>query len=344
MIRSSRWLKAASLCAAVTAAALASNAQADDIKARQLKFAFVNNAEHSQGLGAKRFAEIVAQKSGGKINVQVYPAGVLGGDLQVISSLQGGTIDMTAVSAGLLVSRDKSFGIFDFPFLFANAKEADAVVDGAFGKRMNERVLAQGLVNLSYWDIGFRSVANTKRPIIKAEDIKGLKIRVIQSPIYVDFFRALGANPVAMPFSELYTAMETRTVDALENPISNVDINKFYEVSKYLSITNHMYNPMLVLFSKKIWDGFSADERKLLSSAAEEAKVYQRKVSRDQDAESLAKVRKAGLQVNDVAPAEIARMHQLAQPVIDKYRKEVGEDVADAMAKAVQDARGSVKP
>ncbi|VTU38311.1 Extracytoplasmic solute receptor protein YiaO [Variovorax sp. PBL-H6] len=334
-----RWL--AVPCAAL--ALLAAGAQAADIKARQVKFAFVNNAEHSQGIGAKRFAELVAQKSGGKINVQVYPAGVLGGDLQVISSLQGGTVDMTAVSAGLLVSRDKAFGIFDFPFLFANAKEADAVVDGPFGKRMNERVLGQGLVNLSWWDIGFRSVANSKRPIVKAEDIKGLKIRVIQSPIYVDFFRALGANPVAMPFSELYTAMETRTVDALENPISNVEVNKFYEVSKYLSITNHMYNPMLILFSKKIWDQYTPDERELLTSAAEEAKLYQRKVSRDQDAQSLETVKKAGLQVNEVAPAELAKMRQMAQPVIDKYRKEVGEDISDAMDKAVREARANSK-
>lgn len=336
-----RWL-AALPCAALALLA-AGASRAADIQQRQIKFAFVNNAEHSQGIGAKRFAEIVAQKSGGKINVQLFPAAVLGGDLQVISSLQGGTVEMTAISAGLLVGRDKAFGIFDFPFLFASAKEADAVVDGPFGKRMNERTLSQGLVNLSWWDIGFRSVANTKRPIVKAEDIKGLKIRVIQSPIYVDFFRALGANPVAMPFSELYTAMETRTVDALENPISNVEVNKFYEVSKYLSITNHMYNPMMIIFSKKIWDQYTPEERQLLTAAAEEAKLYQRKVSRDQDAQSLATVKKAGLQVNEVAPGELAKMRQLAQPVIDKYRKEVGEDIAEAMDKAVQEARAAAR-
>lgn len=342
MTRFSLARRLAALSCAVLALS-AAGALAADIKPRQIKFAFVNNAEHSQGIGAKRFAELVAQKSGGKINVQLYPAGVLGGDLQVISSLQGGTVEMTAVSAGLLVGRDKAFGIFDFPFLFANAKEADAVVDGPFGQRMNERVLSQGLVNLSWWDIGFRSIANSKRPIVKAEDVKGLKIRVIQSPIYVDFFRALGANPVAMPFSELYTAMETRAVDALENPISNVEVNKFYEVSKYLSITNHMYNPMLILFSRKLWDQYSPDERALLAAAAEEAKLYQRKVSREQDAQSLATVKKAGLQVNEVAPAELARMRQMAQPVIDKYRKEVGEDIADAMDKAVRDARAAGK-
>jgi len=330
------WL--AALCLPLAAMA-APGAHAADIKPHQLKFAFVNNAEHSQGIGAKRFAELVAQKSGGKINVQLYPAGVLGGDLQVISSLQGGTVDMTAVSAGLLVGRIKEFGIFDFPFLFANAKEADAVVDGPIGKKMAAKLTDQGLVNLSYWDIGFRSIANNKRPIVHAEDLKGMKIRVIQSPIYVDFFRALGANPVAMPFSELYTAMETRTVDALENPISNVDVNKFYEVSKYLSITNHMYNPMLILFSKKIWDQFNADEQKLLTQAAEEAKVYQRRVSREQDAHSLETVKKAGLQVNEVPPAELAKMRAMAQPVIDKYKKEVGEPLADEMYAEIQAVR-----
>ena len=315
-------------------------AQAADIKTRSIRFAFVNNADHPQGLGAKRFAELVAQKSGGRIKVQLYPAGVLGGDLQVINSLQGGTIDMTAISAGLLVGRIKEYGVFDLPFLFNNVAEADAVVDGPFGQRMNAMLGDHGLVNLSWWDIGFRSVANSRQPIVRAEDLKGLKIRVIQSPVYVDVFRALGANPVAMPYSELYTAMESKAVDALENPISNMDSNKFYEVAKYLSITNHMYNPMLILFGKKIWDQYTPDEHKLLLEAAEEAKIYQRRVNRDSDARSLDVVRKAGMQVNEVAPAEIAKLRQLAQPVFDKYRKDIGDALVGDLQAQIQTVRG----
>ena len=200
------------------------------------------------------------------------------------SSLQGGTIEMSMMGTGLLTGMDKDFGIFDTPFLFDNAKEVDAVLDGPVGTKLIDKLPGKGLIGLSYWDHGFRILTNSKRPISKVEDIQGLKIRVQQIPVFIDMFSALGANPIPMPFPELYTALETGAVDGQENPFISVDTNKFYDVQKYASNTRHAYSPLLVLAGKKFWDQLSNDERTILLDAANEAKPYQREVSRTMDA------------------------------------------------------------
>lgn len=198
------------LATALVAASLVSGAHAQD---RTIKFAFQNQKDHPQAQGAQKFADLVAAKSGGKIQVKLFPGGTLGGDLQTVSALQGGTVEMTVLNAGILSAQTREFGIYDFPFLFASPQEADAVTDGPFGKKLLDKLKAKNLVGLAYWELGFRNVTNSKKPITKAEDLAGLKIRVIQSPIYIDMFNALGANAVPMPFPELYTALEQKAVD-----------------------------------------------------------------------------------------------------------------------------------
>src|SRR5215207_2105951 len=150
-----------------------------EIKDRTLRFAFQNALEHPQGQGAKKFADIVEQKSGGKIKVRLFPSGQLGGDLPTVSALQGGTIDLTVLNAGLLVGQVKEFGLFDLPFLFVSAKQADAVVDGSFGQKLSETLVPKNLVGLGYWDLGFRNLTNSRRPVTKLEEIQGLKVRVV---------------------------------------------------------------------------------------------------------------------------------------------------------------------
>ena len=137
-----------------------------------------------------------------------------------------------------------------------------------------------GLVGLAYWELGFRNVTNSKRPLAKLEDFSGLKLRVLQSPLFIDTFTALGANPVPMPFPEVYTALEQKVVDGQENPITVIVDSKFQEVQKYLSLTRHIYNPQAVIMSKKSWDKLNAAEQKIIQDAAREATAYQRQVSR----------------------------------------------------------------
>ncbi|HVL43362.1 MAG TPA: DctP family TRAP transporter solute-binding subunit, partial [Acidovorax sp.] len=238
------------LATALIAASLLPAAHAQE---RTIKFAFQNQKDHPQAQGAQKFADLVAAKTNGRIAVKLFPGGTLGGDLQTVSALQGGTVEMTVLNAGILSAQAKEFGIYDFPFLFATPQEADAVTDGPFGKKLLDKLSAKNLVGLGYWELGFRNLTNSKRPITKAEDIAGLKIRVIQSPIYIDLFNALGANAVPMPFPELYTAMEQKAVDGQENPFSTILSSKFAEVQKYLTVTRHMYNPQAVIVSKKFW-------------------------------------------------------------------------------------------
>ena len=233
-----------------------------EIKSRSIKMPIVNNIEHPQGVGAKKFAELIEQKSGGKIKVRVYAGGTLGGEQQVASAMQGGTVEVSMMAPAQLVGNFKDFLVLDFPFAFANEREADAVLDGPLAGSCWSRCPTRVWWALAYMEQGYRSITNSKRPITKLEDIQGLKIRTILNPLYIDMLNALGANAVPMPFPELYTALETGTVDGQENPYSTVEASKFDEVQKYFSNTRHIYNSQLLLVSKKFWDSLSDEEKK----------------------------------------------------------------------------------
>ncbi len=292
---------------------------AADIKERNAKFPIVNAIDHPQGLGAQKFVEVVDKKSGGKIKVKVFPNGTLGGEQQVAAAMQGGTIEISMMSPAQLVGTIKEFVVLDFPFSFANTAQADAVLDGPFGKKLMDYMPAKGWVGLGFMEQGYRSISNSKRPINKLEDIKGLKIRTILNPLYVDMFNTLGANAVPMPFPELYTAMEMKTVDGQENPETTVDASKFYEVQKYFSGTRHIYNPQMMMVSKTFWDSLSADEKKIFEEAAIEARDVQRKAARAMTDKSRKVMTDHGMQLNEIAPAELARMKDAVKPVVDKY-------------------------
>ncbi len=310
-------------------------------KERTLRFAFQNAEEHPQGQGAKKFAELVEQKSGGKIKVRLFPSGQLGGDLQTVSALQGGTMDFTVLNAGLLVGQVKEFGLFDLPFLFESGKEADAVVDGPFETKLAEALPAKNLVSLGYWELGFRNVTNSRRPVTKLEDIQGLKIRVVQSPIYIDLFNTLGANAVPLPFPELYTALEQKTVDGQENPATLIQTSKFYEVQKHLTMTRHTYNPQIVIASKRVWDRLDADEKKLIEDAAQEAKVFQRQLSRDSEAKAIDALKAAGMQIVELPAAELTRIREKVQPVVKKFSEGVPEETVKELYAEIEKARAT---
>ncbi|HZY18816.1 MAG TPA: TRAP transporter substrate-binding protein [Ramlibacter sp.] len=292
---------------------------------RTLKLGLQNPKGHPAVMGAERFAEIVAAKSAGRLKVNLFPGGVLGSDAQTVSAVQGGTVEMTVLNSGILASQVKEFAVYDFPFLFANSQEADAVVDGPFGRSLHARLADKGIVGLAYWELGFRSLTNSRRPIHKVEDIAGLKLRVIPNPINIDWVKALDANPTPLAFTELYAALEQRAVDGQENPVSVILANRFAEVQKHLALTNHQYNPQSVIVSKRFWDTLAPADRQLLQEAAVEAGRYQRQMSREQAASMLAQLKQAGMEVTELVPAERARLREKMKPVIDKHAASVGE-------------------
>jgi tripartite ATP-independent transporter DctP family solute receptor len=298
---------------------------------RTIKFANQNAKGHPIVLGMEKFAELVEKNSAGRLKVQVFPGGALGSDQANVSALQGGTLEMASMNSGIFASVVKDFEIYDFPFLFGNPKEADAVVDGPFGKSLHAKLADKGMVGLAYYELGFRNLTNSKRPITKVEDIAGLKLRVIPNPINVDWVTALGANPTPLPFPELYAALEQKAVDGQENPVATIRGAKLYEVQKHLALTNHQYNPQSVVISKKFWDTLSDADKKVLQDAANESSKYQREQSRAAQATILEELKKNGMLVTELPPAEVAKLRDKMKPVIAKHSASVG----DATVKAV---------
>lgn len=330
----------AALCVALSSLGMAGVADAQNIQERNFKFAFVNQKEHPQGMGAQRFAEIVEKKSGGKMKVKLFASGVLGGDAAVISSLQGGTVDLTMAIPGLLSGMAKEFSLFDLPFLFNNEKEADVVLDGPVGRKLLDKLPEKGLIGLTYFEHGFRNVTNSRRPVARMEDLQGLRLRVMQIPVMIDAFGALGANPSPLPLPEVYTALEQRAVDGQENPYSLVEASKYYEVQKYGSDTRHAFNPVVLLFSKKVWDRLSEDERMILRDAARETQPFQRAANRDVNARAAEFLKSKGMVLTEFSAQERERLRDKLKPVTDKYVRQIDPALTQELFSDLGKVRG----
>jgi tripartite ATP-independent transporter DctP family solute receptor len=303
-------------------------AQAQD---KVIKFATQNPKGHPIVMGMEKFAEIVQAKSGGKIKVNLFPGGTLGSDQANVSAIQGGTLEMASMNSGIFANQVKEFAIYDFPFMFQNEKEADFIVDGPFGKNLHNKLQDKGIVGLAYFELGFRNITNSKRPVNKVEDLEGLKLRVIPNPINVDWVRALGANPTPLPFPEVYAALEQKAIDGQENPVTVINANKFFEVQKHVVLSNHQYNPQSVVISKKFWDGLDAAQKKIVGDAALEAAKYQRAQARAQVASALDNMKKNGMQVTEFSAAEVSKLRDKLRPVTAKYGVVVGQDTLKAL-------------
>ena len=317
------------LVAAAAAASLAASfgALAQDIKPRLIRFGYGLNEQSNQGRAARFFVEQVEKASGGKMKVRAIGAAALGPDVQMQQALVGGAQEMMVGSTATLVGITKEMALWDTPFLFNNAKEADAVLDGPIGQKVMLKLQEKGLVGLAYWENGFRNLTNSKRPVTKLEDLNGIKLRVMQNNVYLDSFKTLGANAVPLPFSELFSALETNTVDGQENPYNTILSSKFFEVQKYLSITNHVYSPWIVLVSKKWWDQLSKDEQKVLADAARTSRDFERKDTRDEAGKALADLKSKGMQVNELSPAEAGRMRDKLTRVNAGIGASIGMDL-----------------
>ncbi|APW43498.1 TRAP transporter substrate-binding protein [Rhodoferax saidenbachensis] len=311
--------------AAVFSAALPALAQ--DIKPRLIRFGYGLNEQSNQGRASKVFAEAVEKASGGKMKVRAIGASALGPDVQMQNSLIGGAQEMMVGSTATLVGITKEMALWDTPFLISNAKEADALLDGPIGDKIRNKLQDKGLVGLAYWENGFRNLTNSKRAINKVEDLEGIKLRVMQNNVFLNSFKTLGANAVPMAFSELFSALETNTVDGQENPFNTILSSKFYEVQKYMTVTNHVYSPWIVMASKKWWDQLSKDEQKILSDAAKLSRDFERKDTRAEAASAVADLKAKGMQVNELSPAESARMRDKLTRVYAQIGADIGMDL-----------------
>jgi len=317
-------------------------ANATDVAERHLRLAYANNARNPQYAGARKFATLVAEKTGGKISIKLYPDATFGKDLDVLSSMRVGGVDLSIMNTNLLVGIAKEAGLIDLPYLFNSEAEAFPVLDGPVGQKIHAALEAKGLVGLAYFDMGYYHLHNNQRPIIRQEDLQGLKIRVTETPISIEFVNALGGTAVPIAYASLYSALAQKEVDGAGQPLNNIVSAKFYEHQKYLTITRHTYTPQSLLISKKAWDKLSSDEKKIVQEAAIEARDFERRISLENTAQALAFL-KSKMTVNELSPAEMDRMREKVKPVIDKFSKEYGEALARELFAEIAKVRAATQ-
>ncbi|WP_339114641.1 TRAP transporter substrate-binding protein [Thioclava sp. GXIMD2076] len=329
-------LKAALLV--TVACAVASPALAD-FKKRNIRVSNGIAEDHPVHNGMDAMQQCLDEKTGGMMKMTGFWGGALGGDLQSTQSLRSGVLDSVVTSSSPLVGIEPALGVFDLPFLFRTNEEAYAVMDGEFGDYINEKLEKVGLINLAYWENGFRNVSNSKRPITKWEDFEGLKMRVMQNNIFLDTFSNFGANATPMSFGEVFSALETKAIDAQENPYVTIDTSKFFEVQNYISETKHTYTPFLFLFSKPIFDTYSPEEQAALRDCAVVGRDVERDVIQELNKTSLAKMEEAGLEFNVISPEEQQRMLEKSQEVYDTHKDEIGADVVEMVQSTLAEMR-----
>lgn len=300
-----------------------------------LRFGYEAPRSDTQHSAAKRFNELLNTKTQGEIKLSLFPDSTLGNAQTMIGAVRGGTIDLEMSGSPNFSGLVPQLNVIDIPFIFKNREHAYAVLDGEIGQNLLQQLEAQGLKGLAFWDVGFRSFTNSKHPINTPDDIKGLKVRTNQNPMYIQAFSLLGANPVPMPLSELYTALETRAVDAQEHPIGIFWSAKLYEVQKYLSLTNHGYTPLIVVMNKAKFDALSPQLQQALVESAKEAGQYQRQLNLENEKGIIEKLQKTGVEVIetvDTAPFKAIIEGEVRKAFIEKHGEDLIKQI-DELAK-----------
>ncbi len=254
-----------------------------------------------------KFAEVLKAKTAGRIEVQVAPSAQLGDDAAMITALRTGALDMSANSQGAMANAVPEYAAFGMPFLFANLAQAWKVLDGPMGKELAERTAEKGMVVLGYWDNGVRHMSNSKKPLLRPEDLKGMKMRTPPDAVTVDIMQALGAEAQQIRFAELYVALQQGVVDGQENPLMNIHASKLYEVQKFISLTGHKYEMTPFVMSKRTWDRLSEADRRAVQEAANEATALQRRLSQESDEKLVAELKAKGVRVDTVEQAPFER-------------------------------------
>ncbi len=300
-------------------------------QARVYRLGHVVNEKDAFHVAAVKFKELVEKRSHGKIKIQIYPNAQLGDERTLLEELQMGSVDFAIITSGPISNFAPKFAVVDMPFLFKDAQTAYRILDGPIGKDLLKELEKAHLKGLAFAERGFRNLTNNKRPIYKPSDVKGLKIRVMQNPVYVDTFRALGANAVPMAWGDCLTALQQGTIDGQENPINVIYAFKIYETQKYLAMTRHTYAPAVIMMGLKLWKQFSPADQKLLVQCAQEAAEYERAWDASQEAKQLEFIKKHGMVVTY---PDIKAFRAAVKPVYDKYRPKFG-DYLDRILKAV---------
>lgn len=292
--------------------------------ATTIKLAHVVNEKDAFHACALKFKELVEAGSKGEIEIKIFPNATLGDERQLLESMRMGVVDSGIITGGPIINFLPEFGVFDLPFLFTSPQQAYKVLDGEIGKKLLAGMEKFGCKGLAYGERGFRNLTNSKRPVKTPEDMKGLKIRLMQNPIYVDSFKALGANAVPMAWTEALTALQQGTIDGQENPLNVIVAFNLFESQKYLTISQHAYAPNVIMMSMKVWNKFTPEQQKLLQESAQAAAEYNRKLDNDNGAQWLQFLKDKGMQVTE---PDIEAFRKAVEPVYRKYEAQFGKDL-----------------
>lgn len=288
-----------------------------------LRLAHVVNEKDGFHIAAEKFEDLVEERTDGKVNIELYPNASLGDERTLLEGMQIGTVDMGVITNGPVANFLEEMAVFELPFLFPSPEAAYEVLDGPIGQELLDRLSEVNLKGLAYAERGFRNLTNSERPVTTPEDLEGLRIRVMENPVYVDTFRELGANAIPMAWTEALTAMQQGTIDGQENPVNVIHSFKLYETQDYMTLSRHTYAPAIFVMGMPAWGQLPEAAQTVLVDAAQEAAEYERRVNAEMAAEQMAALREAGMEI--VEEPDIAAFQEAVAPVYEKYGEQFGD-------------------
>ncbi len=296
--------------------------------ALEIKFAHVVNEQDAFHVAAEKFKELVEKESKGQLGVTLFPNAKLGDERTLLERMKMGIVDAGIITNGPIINFVPAFGVIDLPFLFRDPEHAYKVLDGPIGQKLLAAMEAQGWKGLAFGERGFRNLTNSRRPVVKPEDAKGLKIRVMQNPVYVDSFKALGTNAVPMAWTEVLTALQQGTVDGQENPLNVIVAFKLHEVQKHLSITRHAYAPAPIIMSLGTWKKLTPEQQALVKKAAQDAADFERAWDNKMEAAWLKELQAKGMEVKT---PDLAPFREAVKPIYQQYGPKYGQALIDSI-------------
>jgi tripartite ATP-independent transporter DctP family solute receptor len=288
-----------------------------------LRLAHVVNEQDGFHIAAVKFQDLVAERTEGAVTIELYPNASLGDERTLLEGMQIGTVDMGVITNGPVANFVEEMAVFELPFLFPSPQAAYDVLDGPIGQELLDKLSEVNLKGLAYAERGFRNLTNSERRVNTPEDMKGLRIRVMENPVYVDTFRALGANAIPMAWTEALTAMQQNTIDGQENPANVIHSFKLYETQDYMTLSRHTYAPAIFVMGMPVWNKLPEAAQGVVVQAAQEAAEHERRVNAEMESQQLADLREAGMQINDTP--DIKAFQAAVVPVYEKYGEQFGD-------------------
>jgi len=298
-----------------------------------LRLGYGQQTSNPRHITADKYARWVSEQTGGRVKIELFPNETLGTDKQMTEMAAMGALEMVVTAHGVAASYEPKLAAVELPFLFESIDKVGKLLDGPIGDELAKDLPAKGIRLLAYWDNGLRQVTNNKRPIEKPEDLKGLKIRTPENKMTLSIFKTLGANPAPLAFPELYLALSQGVFDGQENPVVNIHASKFWEVQKYLSITNHKYESCPLIISEKTWQKLPPDIQKVMKEGAVKFAAEHRRLDQEMEGQMLKELQEKGMQINrpDLGP-----FRQATKSVYDEWVPVLGKDLTDRVTAEVK--------